>query len=192
MRIQDLKKLEEKLLSWNLQDVKNIVICSADSQQKELLHDIFPDATISTLDRGEWNLESPSPIKSDLLIACNVFMNATNPLKWLQMSLKGTRYLVVLDMVVSHRGGAEGETSPSTGDVMRYTMPPLFTAKLPNAFDLNKIKKKISDVEAFEYESGCRVAGYDTTKMFIALLKEEKTLPPPKVVEVEEKKDEQN
>ncbi len=170
MRAQDIKKLEEKLSAWKIEGVKSIVVCSADSQQLSLLRDIFPDALISTLDRGEWNLETPCPIKSDLLLACNVFMGARNPSKWLQMALKNTRALVVLDTVVSHRGGSEGETSPSTGDHMRYTMPPFFEAKLPGAFDLNKFKKKIVEIESYEYESNCRVVDYDKTRMFVAII----------------------
>lgn len=176
MRAQDLEKLNEKLSLWKeqkiLSGIKKVIICSAGSDELRDVQRIFSEAEVKSLDLNQWNLDDVCSEQSDLVIASNVFMCAHDPLKWLSNALENTKHLVVIDHVVAYRGGVEGETSPSTGDVMRYTMPPLFNAKLQTAFDLNSVKEKIVDIEPFSYPSFCGVPDFGTTTMFISLFKE--------------------
>lgn len=182
MRDRDIEELESILKTWvddgcfetpagRAGSIRSIVTCSADGRESRTLKQFFPGSQIEDMTSNQWNLDEACPSTSDMVLACNVFMCARDPKRWIENACRKTRFFVMLDNCVSHRGNVEGETSPSTGDFMRYTMPPHMEAMLPESFDLNRVADRLISLHPYEMDSGCGVTGYDKTKMFVALFR---------------------
>lgn len=176
MREQDVNHLRD-FIRENLskKSIRKVLFCSADQREIDIIKEFFPGAEIIITDQERWNIDDPCPYNVDLMIVCNVFMCARDPLKWFNNCLHGTNDLVVLDHIQAYRGGSEGETSPSTGDLMRYKFVEdsyvcdEFVGRFHAAFNLATLPQ-LKTVKAFSYPSGCGVEGYEVTKMFVALI----------------------
>lgn len=170
---RDLQEIRSCIVDWEdlLTDVRSGVVCSANPEELRMLEELFPKAWFTGMSEHQWNLDDGCPEESDLVLASNVFMCARDPKRWLENACRKTRFFIMMDNCVAHRGNVEGETSPSTGDVMRYTMPPHMVAMLPTAFDLNRVADRLVSIGVYESPSDCGYPGYEVSRKFVALFR---------------------
>jgi len=173
MKNNDVEQLEIffSSISHIIGKINKAVMCSPDPREISLVRRHFRADNVVELDRKAWDINKTCPEESDMVMACNVFMESPDPLLWINNACARTKWFVILDNCISHRGNIQGETAVSIGDVMRYTMPPIMVAKLPTAFDLNTISDRIIKIVPYDLESHCGVEGYHKATSFIALIK---------------------
>lgn len=99
---------------------------------------IFPHA--ARLPRWRWNLNKPGRYTYDLLVACNVFMYAPAPARWMRHVLAQCGYFLLLDLVRRQRGPA-GEFGQD-GDQTRFTVG-VHQARVAEAFDLATLGNRL-------------------------------------------------
>jgi hypothetical protein len=178
MRSEDIVHLEHFLRDCResvLTNIKRVLFCSPDNEEIIRVKDILKNDEIVIRTRETWDLNNIPDTDSDLVVICNTLMCSNDPKKWIDNACSRTRWVIVLDVCIGHRGGSEGERAVSDGDVMRYTMPPHMVAKCEDAFDLNQVKERIIKLLPFKSPTECRVEGYEVATQFVMLLKGDKS-----------------
>lgn len=79
---------------------------------------LFPTAVGVT--RRQWDLDEPTGLAFNLLVAANVFMYSSSPARWFRNAFAACSYLLVLDLVRRQRS-ASSELGLD-GDSMRYAV----------------------------------------------------------------------
>lgn len=176
MHDNDIGELEELLRvesTGSLKGCRSFLFCSPDSREIATVKKFFHPLDVTSFDLHDWDLDQPCPGQYDVIVACNVFMCAKDPDLWFSNVFSGCKFAIVIDNCIGYRGGTEGETSPSTGDVMRYTTRER-EAKLPGAYDLKKLSDRIIYGKSYESVSMCGVEGYGTSVRFAYLFRGDK------------------
>jgi hypothetical protein len=133
-----LRAAEETIKSIVGTDVEVVCAHSADAEQVGYLREKWPDAWVMQHSVNSWNLYFPldGDENYDLIHIGNTFMCSQDPQVWFDNVLSRCRWLVVQDLVLGWRE-RDSETSPQTGDYMRYSYKE-HRARIENAFDLEK------------------------------------------------------
>lgn len=157
--------------NFGLIPVPKTAFCLSDAGESDLLRHPWPEVSIGSTEvngsnaRSDWDLNNPpGKIKADLVMACNTFMCARDPARWLRNIAMAAPYLLVQDLCRARRNG-HLQCSQETHDVARYS----FSAQ-------GMIGETDPDLQLFDFStSGHEVLAVDfyggNCVKFVALLR---------------------
>lgn len=147
MRQEDVDMINKTFPKWkeSTGQVNTVGILSPCARELEIINKIFPDVWITELNEKDWDLFSPGQDEYDLLIACNVFMYSKDPAIWFKHVFAKCKYFWMQDLIRSWRSDeCECACGPNGDrDVMRFTYPPNYLARVNHAFDLRLLSDRI-------------------------------------------------
>lgn len=132
------------------QPVKNILSCSANFRQLDLLARLYPNSSIiPTAKEHNWNLYDPCPYKNvDLIVACNVFHYLANPAKAFENIFAASRFFWMQDLQQRMRGG-DWELGEG-GDCMRYIYDGSRPTNFPTIYNLGVYQDRLLDYKLYD------------------------------------------
>lgn len=153
MRSEDIAAMRLMFGDWKSKTsgVCNIAILSPSHQEIQLLKELFPEARVTELQQEDWDLNDPGKCDFDLILACNVFMCASQPRVWFENILNRCKYFWIQDNIRAWRtedrelGGRSGRDN----DVMRFSMPPDHMARIEEAYDLTELSHCTEEFYAY-------------------------------------------
>lgn len=169
MRDEDLDYLRAFIQGSGITP-RDIIVCSADRRETDMMRELFPGCSVEDLEISKWDLNEECDRHCDLVVISHVLLCSQDPALWIKNACAKSRHVVVLDLVVGHRGGAEGETSKSTGDFTRFSVKGLAQSKLKDSFEITTVPNLLS-AEVFSYPSLCEIPGYESVISFLALFR---------------------
>lgn len=130
-----------------------ILVCSGNKTQLSILTNLFNRAEIIDYGITRWNLDGPCPIQVDIIVACNVFHYAYDPVKWFVHCFAACKFLWLQDLFSRPRGPDGAEISrDDPGDMTRYGLGGVFSSNAPadTAFDLAVYKDRLEAYEVYD------------------------------------------
>ena len=91
--------------------------------EANMIRRIWDGAVVEGLGQAQWDLMEPCPqdTRWDMVVACNTFMCAVDPGRWLRNIAAVCDFIAIQDLSTSKRNG-ETHCDPKTGDVARYSI----------------------------------------------------------------------
>ena len=154
---------------WSEDRYKKIATLSFNTEQKQLLQNVFPDATINHYNISTWNLNRSNENYYDLILACNVFMYSPDPQLWFINVMKSCDVFWIQDIINRNRGSSFTHQFGDDNDCMRYSYKE-HNSLANNSFDLkNLINDNIYVNKFHHYKDGKSTFHYyKTNDHFIA------------------------
>lgn len=170
MTPDDYKTYQHIWPMWSSEDKhKKIATLSFNTEQIQLLQNVFPSAIINHYNISTWNLNRSNENYYDLILACNVFHYAPDPQLWFTNVMKSCDAFWIQDLINRNRGSSFKHQFGDDNDCMRYSYKE-HNSLASNSFNLkNLINDNIYVNKFHHYKDGPNdFYYYKTNDHFIA------------------------
>ena len=122
-----------------------ICLLSPCGEQTRFMKETFPNSSVTSLFKDDWDLNQTAPKTFDLVAAMNVFMYSDNPRLWFRNTLAACKLMWLQDLIVRKRD--KSSEFGQDGDKARFRY---LAEGFEGAFDLSGVP-----VERFcSYDAG--------------------------------------
>ena len=144
-------------------EISTVSILSPHPKQLDLIRSLFPNRSIHSLSRQDWDLANSVSREWDLVVAMNVFHYSQSPELWFNNILDSCKWFWIQDLIYRPRGPKGFGTD---GDCMRYSYSPDIVSPYKNAYDIFQLRDSVREFVHYRDTSVGSTAVH-----FLALLK---------------------